>query len=51
MIRNNYLLIFFGIIICISFFVKNFNKEESNPIDTTNNESIEEDVKIILLQM
>ena len=44
MIRNHYLLIFFGIIICISFFLKNLNKEESNAIDIINNEYIQEDV-------
>tara|TARA_Y100001970_G_scaffold140731_1_gene173304 strand:+ start:980 stop:2203 length:1224 start_codon:yes stop_codon:yes gene_type:complete len=44
MIRNNYLFIFFGIIICVSFFIKNLNKEESNAIDIINNEYIEEDV-------
>ena len=43
MIRNNYLLIFFGIIICISFFIKNFNKEESQEVDLSNNEFIEQD--------
>ena len=44
MIRNYYLFIFFGIIICISFFLKNLNKEESNAIDIINNEYIQEDV-------
>jgi hypothetical protein len=44
MIRNHYLLIFFGIVICISFFLKNLNKEESNAIDIINNEYIQEDV-------
>ena len=44
MIRNHYLIIFFGIIICISFFLKNLNKEESNAIDIINNEYIQEDV-------
>ena len=44
MIHNHYLLIFFGIIICISFFLKNLNKEESNAIDIINNEYIQEDV-------
>ena len=44
MIRNNYLFIFFGIIICVSFFIKNLNKEESNAIDIINNEYIQEDV-------
>ena len=44
MIRNHYLLIFFGIIICISFFLKNLNKEESNAIDIINNKYIQEDV-------
>tara|TARA_B100000427_G_scaffold258442_1_gene222396 strand:- start:2591 stop:3820 length:1230 start_codon:yes stop_codon:yes gene_type:complete len=47
MIRNNYLylLIFFGIIICISFFNKNFNQEEYSSIDIINNKFIEEDIK------
>ena len=43
MIRNNYLLIFFGIIICISFFIKNFNIEESQEVDLIYYEFIEQD--------
>ena len=44
MIRNTYLLIFFGIIICIIFFIKNFNKEESSAVNLAKNESIEQNI-------
>tara|TARA_B100000029_G_scaffold52658_1_gene47836 strand:+ start:325 stop:1548 length:1224 start_codon:yes stop_codon:yes gene_type:complete len=42
--RTNYLLIFFGIIICIIFFIKNFNKEESSAVNLPKNESIEQNI-------
>tara|TARA_B100000427_G_scaffold268655_1_gene234691 strand:- start:1507 stop:2730 length:1224 start_codon:yes stop_codon:yes gene_type:complete len=42
--NSSYLLIFIGIIIYLSFFIKNFNKEEPLQVNFSSNELTEEDV-------
>ena len=42
--NSSYLLIFIGIIIYLSFFIKNFNKEEPLQVNFSSNELAEEDV-------
>jgi len=42
--NSSYLLIFIGIIIYLSFFIKNFNKEEPAQVNFSSNELAEEDV-------
>ena len=42
--NSGYLLIFIGIIIYLSFFIKNFNKEEPAQVNFSSNELAEEDV-------
>ena len=42
--NSSYLLIFIGIIIYLSFFIKNFNKEEPALVNFSSNELAEEDV-------